>query len=344
MSTVTSGKAPHAPLKTGLSRPGGNVSPFFSHTSGMVSPQAISNVRHLVLPPSDRAHWRAPVGNSLPLHYLAWGSRQFGTAPIAQSFHSGWTYVVVESGCPTLILNGRSEKIVCPALLILGPDCPFGWGDSRECMSKLMVWVWQRPLHPAIANLRSDEMIHHELSGCELSEFRRLHALSRNEVYRADTHAEAALGGLQALLEARIVRVCEGREGDSRKEAIDRALHWIEEHVATRQPLSRLADFMGVSPATIQRLFRERLGTTVMKMIAEIRRREAERMLRGKGVTIKEVAYHLGYRHPHDFSRAFRNHTGKLPSRCGFSEKSASGISAPTSLRNEAALPANLCA
>ena len=64
----------------------------------------------------------------------------------------------------------------------------------------------------------------------------------------------------------------------------------------------------------MQRLFRERLGTTVMKSVAELRRREAERMLRRDGASIKEIAYRLGYRHPHDFSRAFRNHTGKLPS------------------------------
>jgi AraC-like DNA-binding protein len=40
-------------------------------------------------------------------------------------------------------------------------------------------------------------------------------------------------------------------------------------------------------------------------------------MLANKGVTIKEVAYRLGYRHPHDFSRAFRKHSGSLPSHLG---------------------------
>lgn len=284
------------------------------------------------------------MGNNFPLRYLAWGARHFGAAPIAESFHAGWTYVVVESGAPTLLSGGREDEISSPSLLIIGPDCPFGWNDSPQQASKLMVWVWHRPLHPGIAGLRADQIVRHQLSGCELAEFRRLHALTRSEVYREDAHAEAALGGLQALLEARIARVCEGQEGDPRKEAIERALHWLEKHVATRQPLSRLADFMGVSPATVQRLFRECLGTTVMKMIAETRRREAERMLSGQGVTIKEVAYHLGYRHPHDFTRAFRNYTGKLPSRRSVSGNAASVVAPSSSYRSKATSPANLCA
>jgi transcriptional regulator GlxA family with amidase domain len=94
-----------------------------------------------------------------------------------------------------------------------------------------------------------------------------------------------------------------------------RSLHWLETHLATRQPLARLADFLGVSTATVHRRFREEFGASVREKIAELRCQEAERLLASGDVMIKEVAYHLGYRHPHDFSRAYRQHAGLRPTK-----------------------------
>lgn len=270
--------------------------------------------RQALIPPLDQAYWRAPQGSMGSLQYLSWGARHFGSSPVAASRPSGWSYVVIEAGSPTLVWGGRCEQVRGPALVLIGPDCGLSWRDGAEQENKHLVWVWRRPVHTVMARLRTDAAVHYALEAPDVSELRHLHALSRNEIFRGDVHSEAALTGLQSLLEARIARIGEGCTADPRKETVERALHWIEAHVAARQPLARLADFLGVSPATVQRLFRERLGTTVMKSVAELRRREAERMLKSDGASIKEIAYRLGYRHPHDFSRAFRNHTGKLPS------------------------------
>lgn len=287
--------------------------------------------RRLVLPAADRAFWRAPAGFAGPLQYLAWGTRQDESGPANESRLEGWSYVVVESGNPTLVRAGRRDCIAAPSLLLIGPDCAHCWQTDAHRGSKLLMWMWRQPVHPGLARMRRDAVVRLQLAAAELADLRHLHALTRNEIHRGDLHSEPALSGLQVLLEARIARIGDGA-GDPREETVERALNWIEAHMTTRQPLARLADFLGVSPATVQRLFRERLGTTVMKCIAEIRRREAERMLMAKGMTVKEVAYRLGYRHPHDFSRAFRNHTGKLPSRRKFG---SGGVSRPACVEAE---------
>ncbi len=262
----------------------------------------------------DQACWRAPDNGVGPLQFLTWGGRYFGGMASAHSASTGWTYVVVEAGSGTLAAGGRTEQVRGPALVLLGPECKAAWRDASSQVNKHLVWIWRRPVHAVMTGLRRDSFVHYPLEVADAHELRHLHAQCRSEAFRGDLHSEAALGGLQSLLEARIARISEGSTGDPRKETIERALQWIETHVSSRQPLARLADFLGVSPATVQRLFRERLGTTVMKSVAELRRREAERMLKRDGASIKEIAYRLGYRHPHDFSRAFRNHTGKLPS------------------------------
>lgn len=256
--------------------------------------------------------WQAPAGSPLALTYLAWGGRNgLPLFPSTRRWEE-WVYIVVETGKPTLLIEDKVKLITGPALLVIRPGLRFSWQPSDQPY-KMLEWRWRRPIHPAV--LDRQNMLYCVLTPSDHAELRQLHALMRAEVHRGYSRSETALMGLQALLETLIVRISEGGACDPRKEVVRQALRWIEANLSTRQPLARLADFLGVSPATVRRLFREQMGSTVMKIVAEFRRREAERMLANREVTVKEVAYHLGYRHPHDFSRAFRKHTGKLPSR-----------------------------
>lgn len=269
--------------------------------------------RKLTLPPADRAHWSPPASQPGPLLYLAWGERQYGLSPIPPTRHDGWTYVVVESGTPTLVCFDRLERIEPLTLLILGPECAFGWQDEGTRVSRLLVSAWASPQHPALDRLPADAATRFRVFPSELAGVQRLHAVCRAEASRNDRHSPSVLAALQTLVEVQLARIGENSQEVFGDEFVDRALNWIATHLATRQPLARLADYLGVSAATVQRTFQERLGTSVMKTFAELRRREADRLLAQKGMTIKEVAYRLGYRHPHDFSRAYLKQTGQSP-------------------------------
>lgn len=252
---------------------------------------------------------------SCPLFSLAWGARR-PEGPVGTR-RGGWTYLVVEAGAVIMSTPLRRKRVPAPALVVAGPDSALQSEDDPAEPSRHFAWTWARPAHAAITRLGAEAFLYFALTAEELTELRHLHASTRHEAGRADQHSDLALTGLQYLLETRVARILDGGNDDPRREVVDRALDWIQAHASARQPLARLADFLGISPATVQRLFRDRLGTTVMKRVADIRLREAERLLAGTDVSVKEIAYRLGYRHPHDFSRAFRNRTGKLPSRWG---------------------------
>lgn len=269
--------------------------------------------RKLILPPTDRAHWRAPANHESPLQYLAWGERQYGQSPIPATRHDGWCYVVVEAGNPHFVSDTRSETIHSPTLAIIGPNRAFGWKDQSSNTSRLLVWVWREPAHAKLARLPKDVFALFGLKDSELSKLKWLHSLSRNETLNFDEDSTPVFAAIRTLIEAHIVRIVDGNVTQGREEIVTRALQWMETHITTRQPLARLSDYLGVSPATVQRIFQERLGTSVTKTIAELRRREADRMLASPGTSIKEVAYQLGYRHPHDFSRAYQKHVGRPP-------------------------------
>lgn len=207
----------------------------------------------------------------------------------------------------------RLERIEPLTLLILGPDCAFGWQDEGARSCRLLVSGWSSSQHPALARLPANAATRFRVFPAELADVQRLHDLCRAETHRHDEQSLNALTALQALVEVQLVRISENKHDETGDEFVDQALNWIATHLATRQPLARLADYLGVSSATVQRVFQERLGTSVMKTFAELRRREADRLLAQKGITIKEIAFHLGYSHPHDFSRAYLKQTGQSP-------------------------------
>ncbi len=55
-------------------------------------------------------------------------------------------------------------------------------------------------------------------------------------------------------------------------------------------------------------------GTGYKRLVEEIRFKAARTYLRRPELTIKDVAYLLGYSVPNNFIRAFRNHSGVTPS------------------------------
>lgn len=245
--------------------------------------------------------------------YLAWGERQFGVSPVPPRLHDGWVCVVVEHGTPTLVRKNHRQLLRAPVLALIGPDCVFGWEDQQNRSSRLLMWMWRRSSAGPLRHLPNDVFVSIDLHSGELSEFRELHRLTRREIHRTDPFSVDANAAVQVLLETRIGRL-ELRGAAQPDERVDEALRWMREHLATRQPLARVADYLGLSAATVRRLFRSHLGATVTGTIRDMRRREAERLLRIGTMSVKEVAYRLGYRFPHDFSRAFRRATGSPPS------------------------------
>lgn len=277
---------------------------------------AIFSWRTLQLPPSDRAYWRPSAAESGPLLYLAWGARHFGSAPIATTLHDGWVYTVIEKGNPLLMREADQERIAAPALLVIGPDCASGWTDEPRRSSRLLL-MWRRPRHPALAQLDPTGYAHYALGVEDHALLGNLHALTRREAQLDDTGSQAAIKGLQLVIEAHLARVMKRKPSVPENKTVNRALQWLQRHLDSHQPLARLADYLALSPSTVQRLFRQQLRKTVIQVVTEMRCSEAERMIAGDRATVKTVAYRLGYRHPHDFSRAYRRATGSTPSSLG---------------------------
>jgi len=55
------------------------------------------------------------------------------------------------------------------------------------------------------------------------------------------------------------------------------------------------------------------MGESPAGYFRRLKMNEAEKLLRSGAMSVKEVAYRLGYRHPGDFGRAFKSFSGFTP-------------------------------
>ncbi|MGZ8349625.1 MAG: helix-turn-helix transcriptional regulator [Allosphingosinicella sp.] len=77
--------------------------------------------------------------------------------------------------------------------------------------------------------------------------------------------------------------------------------------------IDRIARELGLSRQTLYRRLKEE-GTTFAALVDGVRRRVALRLVRERALSVKQIAYRLGFSDPAAFSRAFKRWTGSSPS------------------------------
>ena len=74
------------------------------------------------------------------------------------------------------------------------------------------------------------------------------------------------------------------------------------------------ADAIGISNKRLNQILKEKLNLTALQIIQQRQITEAKRGLIKSEITIKELAFKLGFDSTSSFSRFFKNHTGVSPS------------------------------
>ena len=83
---------------------------------------------------------------------------------------------------------------------------------------------------------------------------------------------------------------------------------------ATDLSLDDIARRVASSRRQLQRAYSEIGETTFRDHLTRVRMERAAELLAGRGLTVREVAYRVGYRQPAQFAKAFRRHHGVSPS------------------------------
>lgn len=87
----------------------------------------------------------------------------------------------------------------------------------------------------------------------------------------------------------------------------------VDAHFTERWTVARYARALAVTPTHLSRLARAATGQSALRLIDERLIREARRNLAFSTLSIKTIAYALGYADPAHFSRAFTRAVGRSP-------------------------------
>ncbi len=257
-------------------------------------------------PPPGRPSWGG--GEELPLLYLGWGQRDFAKDPLAFHLDLGTNYYLLLRG-EFVITTENSEQTVCgPVALLFDSGCAFGISQPSQSAVEILVWIWQGL--PILSELRPESggFLALSLRASSVTTLTDLHTRCRNEVALADGLLPCALLALRKLLEVEILRSNQSAPAEHEMRW-KLARTWMAGNLSIHAPVPALCDYLRMSPSTLHRFFRARTGLSPGAYFRRIKTEEAHRLIREEGWQVKAVAYHLGYRHPNDLSRALSQGT-----------------------------------
>jgi len=87
----------------------------------------------------------------------------------------------------------------------------------------------------------------------------------------------------------------------------------VEAEYAAELSLDDVARRIASSRRQVQRSYVEIGATTFREQLTRVRMERAAVLLRTSALTVREVAYRVGYRQPAQFAKAFRRHHGAAP-------------------------------
>ena len=99
-----------------------------------------------------------------------------------------------------------------------------------------------------------------------------------------------------------------------RTSLFDDAVAIVEVEYATELSLDDIARRVASSRRQLQRAYAEVGDTTFRDHLTGVRMERAAALLSTRGLTVREVAWRVGYRQPAQFAKAFRRHHGQSPS------------------------------
>ena len=271
----------------------------------------------LYLPPPGRPRWVCPESAQLDLLYLAWGHRQYGQNPIPVSRHPGWHYVLVNRGKPTLVLENGRKVLSAGEFLVIDPDCASGWTDRPDGVSDLLVWIWRTG--PRCADCTAAPATYRQWTiGTRLwHKLEQLHALCRQEVERPDELTKLALEQLHLAIDVTVARNVQRKtQPPEPSMRMELAVRWLAQNLAEPNPVRALCEYLQISSATLARMFHTHHGEPPAVYHQRLKMARAQELLETDRFSVKEIAFALGYKHPNDFSRAFKQFVGKSPKSC----------------------------
>lgn len=96
-------------------------------------------------------------------------------------------------------------------------------------------------------------------------------------------------------------------------ERLRQAVYYIRRNYSKKLTIGEISEYCNITPQHMNHLFRRHYDTTPVAFINTIKIAASKEMMRNTSLSVKEIAYELGFDDPHYFSRLFRKIEGVYP-------------------------------
>ena len=114
------------------------------------------------------------------------------------------------------------------------------------------------------------------------------------------------------LISELLTREKQNDQGSYYDNVVAKAKHLMESNIYGNLNLSAVYEELGVSASNLNEIFKAHTSVTPYQYFIKIKTRKAKGLLE-EGLTVKEVAYRMGFDDQYYFSRLFKNKTGFSP-------------------------------
>ncbi len=142
---------------------------------------------------------------------------------------------------------------------------------------------------------------------------KELHKQLQNPIDHEEQKVMQNLTLAQLLVELGRQRAKKHRPGGGSK-YVRRALSYLYDHYDKDIKIEDLSGKIGISPAYLQRIFKEQTGSTIVDKVNELRIEKAKLLLETSKLPITDIAVSVGFNNRQHFSYTFHKLTGCSPS------------------------------
>lgn len=213
----------------------------------------------------------------------------------------------------------------CDALSYVPAHIPWGTSIAGRGIASGIACRFSPAYFDNVTRIGGDWSKRH-LQACRDLSSRKIREMLRqiySEVHNPSFASDIAISSLSQLILVELSRYFHGipkvedaRHGGvlSRSELI-RIRNLVDNALDQRLSIKRLADALGYSEGHFHAIFKQTTGHTPHKYIESARMRRAMELITQDALSIKQIAYAVGFSSPSSFSAAFRRVAGFSPSQ-----------------------------
>ena len=123
-----------------------------------------------------------------------------------------------------------------------------------------------------------------------------------------------ACAAILSLIAEVLARERRSDQPNSYQQTVDKAKYLMESNIFKAINLSAISDELGISTSRLNEIFKTYTSMTPYQYYIHIKIHRAESILEQENLSVKEVAYKMGFDDQYYFSRLFKNKTGISPS------------------------------